>query len=138
MLDNMIYDRTAEDVANKTDKGLYRHTDLNRVKDAARRIFFRYKNDAGYNFQGYLIFTDYPENYIPRANEMRFFLLSVLSLRGHIAMPDSYRLPSSMDGLDYKGANAIEKFLYDSDLMLDNMDAAWWYADEVFSGEVDQ
>ena len=54
-----------------------------------------------------------------------------------VEMPEEYVLPTSMNNLNYKKANAIEKFLYDSDLMIDNLESAWWYCDEIISGEVD-
>ena len=135
MLNNLIFDRTAQDVANKTAKGLYRYTDLNRVQNAVSSIAARYIAD-GYAVQTFTL-PSWSSNEIPRVAKATNYLNAVLALRRKVEMPGSYALPASMHKLDYKGANAIEKFLYDSDLMIDNLESAWWYSDEIISGEVD-
>lgn len=135
MLSNLIYDRTAEDVANKTAKGRYRHTDLNRVQNAVASIAARYQAD-GYAVQTYTL-SSWSSNEIPRMTKATNYLNAVRALRGIIALPNTYAIPTTMHKLNYKGANAIEKFLFDSDLMIDNLESAWWYCDEIISGEVD-
>lgn len=136
MLENMIYDRTAEDVAQGTDKGFYRHTDLNRVRDAvlAVRILF---SEMGYDAVPVPALMIWAENDIPRFSLMDAYIRAVRSLDGLIPMPGQPDLPATPDRLDYVGANAIEKFLVMLDDSAGRIAGAWFYCDEVFSGEVD-
>lgn len=136
MLENMIYDRTAEDVEQGTDKGFYRHTDLNRVQAAVLAVRERF-GDMGYEATTIPLFWIWAENAIPRTANMNLYIQAVKSLDGLIPMPGKPVLPLSMDKLDYIGANAIEKFLVMMDDSADRIAGAWFYCDEVFSGEVD-
>jgi len=136
MLENLIYDRTAEDVAQGTDKGFYRHTDLNRVQAAVLAVRARYL-DMGYNAVPLPDFRTWAENDIPRWPQMDAYIRAVRSLDGMIPVPDAPFLPQSPDRLDWRGANAIEKFLERMDDSADRIAGAWFYSDEVFSGEVD-
>lgn len=135
MLD-LIYDRTAEDVRNGTAKGYYRHTDLNRVQTAVLAVRARYL-DMGYNAVPLPSFRTWAENEIPRWPQMDAYIRAVRSLDGLIPVPDAPSLPLSPDRLDWIGANAIEKFLFLMDDSADRIAGAWFYSDEIFSGEVD-
>lgn len=135
MLNDMIFDRTAADVENKTAKGFYRYTDLNRVAAAIRSIRTRLRDD-GYVFKSYTV-TDFLENEVPKAIRMANYLNAIRRYCGLFTMPSTYDLPVTMDALDWHGANEIERFLYDLDLCADGIEAAWCYSDEIFSGEVD-
>ena len=136
MLSNMVFDRTANDVAQKTDKGFYRPTDITRVELAIETIRGRLEDD-GYIPPPYIPLWGYFDNQIPRKKQMTEYLNSVRMLRGYIAMPEEYAIPVTMDGFTYIGANAIEKFLYQLDECIDNIEATWWYCDELYSDEVD-
>lgn len=135
MLNNMVFDRTANDVAQKTAKGLYRYTDMNRVRGAVLTICSRLAAD------GYAVTTPtlrtWAANDIPFKVQTTPYLNSVRMLRGYIAMPEEYAIPVTMDGFTYIGANAIEKFLYQLDECIDNIEATWWYCGEIYSGEAD-
>ena len=132
----LIYDRTPDDVAAGTDKGYYRHTDLNRVQAAVLYVRGRYA-DAGYDAVPYPSFRTWVENDVPRFSQMDAYLRAVRSLDGLIPVPDAPFLPMSPDRLDWRGANAIEKFLALMDDSMDRISGAWFYCDEVFSNEVD-
>lgn len=133
--DALVYDRTAADVENRTDKGFYRSSDTDRVRSAVGTLANRLFSD-GYSFP-YVYPTSWAENRIPRSNEADRYINSVRSLRGIIAMPSTYALPETMDGLDWRGANEIERFLDDLDKMIDGYRSSWVYSGEVFSGEVE-
>ena len=135
MLD-LIFDRTPDDVAARTDKGYYRHTDLNRVQAAVLYVRERYRA-AGYDAVPYPSFRTWAENDVPRFSQMDNYLRAVRSLDGLIPVPGMTALPVSMNRLDYAGANAIEKFLTLMDDSMDRISGAWFYCDEVFSDEVD-
>lgn len=136
MLNNLIFDRTVTDVEQKTAKGRYQYTDLNRVQNAVTSIAARYQAD-GYAVQTFTL-SAWAANEIPRVQKATTYLNAVRALRGLIAMPDTYALPTTMNALDYVGANEIERFLYDSDRMIDGIEAAWYFCGEVFSDEVDE
>lgn len=135
MLDNLIFDRTAADVANRTAKGRYRYTDMNRVQDAVTSIRQRYI-DAGYNVTGYDL-TAWANNTIPRYSQAERYLLAVKALDGIVKLREKVSLPRNMNALNYIGANNIEKFLYLTDEARDNLESAWWFCAEIYSGEVD-
>lgn len=135
MLTNLIYNRTATDVANKTAKGLYRYTDMNRVQNAVASIRQRYI-DAGYTVTGYTLST-WAENAVPRYSQAERYLNAVKALDGLVTLAERPELPTSMNALNYVGANNIEKFLYNMDEARDNLESAWWLANEIISGEVD-
>lgn len=135
MLNNMVYDRTENDVAQKTAKGLYRYTDMNRVRSAVLSICGRLAAD------GYTVTTPtlktWSANEIPRVTDTTKYLNAVRMLRNYITMPEQYEIPVTMNGLTYTGANAIEKFLYQLDECIDNIEATWWYCGELYANEVD-
>ena len=135
MLD-LIYDRTQEDVRGRTAKGFYRHTDLNRVQAAVLYVRERYRA-AGYDAVPYPSFRTWAENDAPRFSQMDNYLRAVRSLDGLIPVPDAPFLPTTPNRLDWRGANAIEKFLTLMDDSMDRISGAWFYCDEVFSDEVD-
>lgn len=133
---NLIYDRTAEDVANGTDKGYYRHTDLNRVQAAVAYLRELY---ASYGYDMILSYAlpVWAENDIPRRQQGERYVNAVRALDGWIPLPGKPALPLSPNNLDYNGANAIEKFLAMTEDALERIAGAWFYCDEVFAGEVD-
>ena len=135
MLD-LIFDRTAEDVAQGTDKGFYRYTDLNRVQNAVLTVRTRFVG-MGYDAVPIPAFTAWAENDIPRYSRMDAYVRAVRSLDGMIPLPGKPDLPATPDRLDYIGANAIEKFLTMLDDSADRIAGAWFYCDEVYGGEVD-
>lgn len=132
----LIYDRTAEDVQSGTDKGYYRHTDLNRVQAAVaylRELYASYGYDA---IPAYTLPT-WAENDIPKRQQGDTYIKAVRSLDGWVPLPGKPVLPTSPDKLDFSGANAIEKFLAMTEDALGRIAGAWFYCDEVFAGEVD-
>ena len=135
MLD-LIYDRTAEDVAQGTDKGYYRHTDLNRVQAVVLYLRELYSG-MGYDAVPLPSFRTWAENDIPRYPQMDAYIQAVRSLDGLIPVPDAPALPQSPDRLDWRGANAIEDFLARLEDSAERIAGAWFYSDEIFSGEVD-
>lgn len=135
MLTNLVYDRTAADVAAKNNKGLYHYTDMNRVQNAVSTIRARYVA-AGYNPKQYTLPT-WAENDIPRAENAQKYLSSIRAFDNIVTLTESVALPSSMNGLDYIGANNIEKFLFRTDEARDLLETAWLYCAEIYAGEVD-
>lgn len=131
----LITDRTAEDVANKTAKGFYNASDLNRVGAAVQYVAERF------TAQGYAVTvspkTDWLASDIPTASELETYRQNIATLRALLAvMPTTPEAPDSMAGLTYTEANDIEQILLDLDALLTNAAAAWYQSGELFAGEV--
>ena len=131
----LITDRTAEDVANKTAKGFYNASDLNRVGAAVQYVAERF------TAQGYVVVvspkTDWLASDIPTASELETYRQNIAALRALLAvMPTTPETPDSMAGLTYTEANDIERILLDLDALLTNAAAAWYQSGELFAGEV--
>ena len=143
IIDTLITDRTAQDVALGTAKGHYNATDLNRVGEATRYIADRL------NGYGYAVSvtgrSDWTVTDIPRQGDMDTYLGDIRALREAIAVMESTpevparigaSAPGAKDGVNWARANDIEKILEDLDLLINNMAAAWFYCGEIFCGEV--
>lgn len=131
----LITDRTAEDVANKTAKGFYNASDLNRVEAAVQYVAERFAE------QGYTVTVspkkDWLASDIPTASELETYRQNIATLRALLAvMPTTPEAPDSMAGLTYTEANSIEQILLDLDALLTNAAAAWYQSGELFAGEV--
>ena len=138
----LIYDRTEEDVVRGNDKGVYRHTDLHRVQEAAAFLRERFAG-AGYDRipEPDPAFARWEENDIPRRGRVAGILLAVRAFAGLVPLADAPGLagsvPSSPDRLDWRGANAIEEFLALLDGTMDRIGASWTECGEVFAGEAE-
>ena len=131
----LITDRTAEDVANKTAKGFYNASDLNRVGAAVQYVAERFAA------QGYAVTvspkTDWLASDIPTASELETYRQNIAALRALLAvMPTTPEAPDSMAGLTYTEANSIERILLDLDTLLTNAALAWYQSGEIYAGEV--
>lgn len=157
VIDKLIYDRTAEDVARwehlkrkgfasmsdeeRTEwlsgmKGSYTPAiDMNRVGEAISYLVGQLQN------HGYAVAvspkTDWLESDIPTPEQLQEYLSNVSALHAVLDLfPDTPDVPADMEGLTIREANAIEKILADVDTLLTNMAAAWFYSGEIYSGEV--
>lgn len=117
-------------------KGAYNYIDLNRVGAAVEYITTRL------NAAGYLVKTAPKQGWtlgaIPTSAEMSGYLGDVRALRDAVsdALPGTTpELPSSMERLDWRGANAIEQVLLDVNAVIDRINARSVYAGEFFAGE---
>lgn len=132
---SLITDRTRADVENKTNKGFYNASDLNRVGAAVQYVAERFAA------QGYTVTvrpkTDWLASDIPTASELETYRQNIASLRGLIAVLKSTpETPETMRFLDYIKANDIEQILLDLDTLLTNAALAWYQSGEIYAGEV--
>lgn len=131
----LITDRTQQDVDNKTDKGFYNASDLNRVGSAM--IYLRDK----FNENGYDVHispkTDWKEIDVPTESDMALYLFCLGTLRDVIELPEeTQKTPTTMSNLTFKTANDIEKILETVDSMLSKSISFLWYSGDLYSGEV--
>lgn len=132
---NLITDRTRADVENKTNKGFYNASDLNRVGAAVQYVAERFAA------QGYAVAvspkTDWLASDIPTASELETYRQNIATLRAPIAvMKSTPETPETMRFLDYIKANNIEQILLDLDTLLTNAALAWYQSGEIYAGEV--
>ncbi len=131
----LVTDRTSEDVQRRTKKGVYNAEDMNRVNAAVEllRPVFR---DFGYGI-GETELRVWLENELPRLSEAEEFLASVRALDGRFRYAEEMiELPVTMRMLTHVGANNIEKFLAAMPEVFEKMQTAWYYAAELYCGEV--
>jgi hypothetical protein len=158
MLENLITDRSPADVdsvrglaeaikagtasaeqvsqyLNTTQKGAYTHEDLNRVEAAVEYVSNRLKA-FGYDPAIRPVRTWSMEDKPTPAEFARYFW-NIAQLRSAIAVwPSTPETPDTMIGFDVYQANALEQILVDVDLILDKMQAAWFFLGELYSAEV--
>lgn len=134
VLDDLITDRTAADVATRTRKGVYNASDLNRVAAAAK-----YVHDI-LDGLGYRV-PDQPNrawftNEIPDKNEIEAHHNAVVGLDVIRYAHEKVVLPPNLEKLTYERANNIEKFLLLCGEAAERIPAAYIYSDELYGGEL--
>ena len=118
MTTELITDRTLGDVLSQNEKGTYNASDLNRVGTAAEELRI-IGIDAGYPIVG-TFRTNYIKGEIPLAEEMEYYLSQVRKCRDSffdLGIP----LPHTMDGLDYIGANNMERVFVEIEKSIQQM-----------------
>lgn len=107
-----VYDRTATDVQNKTAKGYYNTSDLNRVETNIRYLVDRL-NSLGFNLN-LTIKTDWANDDIPTQSDMERYRANIAAIRAaFIALGTTPNVPASMRFLGFQGANDLEKIQMD-------------------------
>lgn len=158
MLENLITDRTLSDylrwkelrdkgLANMTAeeraewdtdlKGAYNISDLNRVGSALNYLLGRLTS-AGYlrgdEFSMPTALTEYQDL---TADTFSAYLSAVETIRGAMSQKTTTPpTPADVGGLDFQGANDIEKILLDVEELINNMLLSRHYCGELFSGEI--
>lgn len=132
-----ITDRTEVDVLLGTAKGMYQHTDLNRVESAVAEISAQFQS-LGIGLK--LVFkTDWapPEDYTPESwvteKQMARYLENVAAIRD--LFPVAIQLPETMSDLDWKDANNIEKILKAAVDRIGAVKQSYRYSGEFYAGE---
>lgn len=130
----LITDRTAMDVAQKTTKGFYNATDLNRVGAAVEYVAGRFQL-LGYDCP-VSVKKDWSESDTPTASQMEVYRQNIVTLRRQIAvMQSTPETPETIRQLDYIRANNIEQILMDLDFLISNITKSWFYSGEIYAGE---
>lgn len=127
MLSNLITDR-------KSDDTYYNYTDLNRVEKAVEYIA-ALLNDCGY----YITIetkTDWNMKDFSKCSQMNRYIENIRKcINQFCKVPSSMYVPTSIDDLDYIGANYIEKVLQDIEFFIANMKKEYIYAGTFSAGE---
>lgn len=74
---------------------------------------------------------------VPTASQMAQYIANINALRGVLVLPDdTAEVPEDMDGLTLEEANTIERILDTIQGWVKNIQAAWFYSGDLYSGEV--
>lgn len=122
-----IYDRTQLDVTNKTAKGYYNYTDLNRIEQDCDYLAALF---------GITITTkEWARTDFPTLSEMNRIKNNIVAVRNayhtYVNTPATPNTPYNT----YLKANDIEKILNDIKALYDINSQDVFYADEIYSGE---
>ena len=158
IIDNLITDRTALDVARAVDlaqkisagdatetetavflatmKGAYNYTDLNRVGQAVAYLRDRLRDDAGTSVH-VAPKTDWTNGDIPTQEQAAQYISDVQNIRAAFILLDSTPpAPDSLSGLTYSQANDIETIFQNLNKTIESLKITLITSGEVFSGEV--
>lgn len=131
----LVTDRTAMDVANKTAKGFYNATDLNRVGAAVEYVAGRFQA-LGYDCP-ISVKKDWSESDTPTTRQLETYWQNIATLRRQIVvMQATPETPETIRRLDYIRANNIEQILMDLDFLISNITKSWYFSGELYAGEV--
>lgn len=131
----LVTDRTLSDVLARNPKGTYNATDLNRVGAAMLYVADKLTT-IGYNPK-INVKLDWSLTDFPTVTAMQQYLSNLAELKSQfnqsIATP---KIPDDMSNFTWEEANNIEKILEDIDSLISNIRSAWFYSNEIYSGEV--
>lgn len=122
----LIYDRTQSDVDNRTTKGYHNYTDLNRIETACKELAEILTS------YGYPVYITTKINWAMTdrrtESEMERIRKNIKSLKDTYYMAkNTPALPSTINPITWQKANAIEKILYDIDLLIRGMKQVFVY-----------
>lgn len=121
MLENLITDRTASDVANGTKKGYYNAEDLNRVSDAMEYLVSELQR-YGYGVPRYVKGPVWTQDDIPTVPQMEQYRQNVAAVRSVLEVLNTTpETPNSMEKLTYQKANDLEKILVDVETVIERI-----------------
>lgn len=134
---NLITDRTESDVLLGNEKGIYSHTDLNRVEQAVSELaamitalgfslVLNTKTDWG-------IPGDFSADAWPVESQMNRYLENVAKIRKVFVIQE--KIPETMEGLTWQGANSIEKVLMAVYTRIEGIRKSYRYSGEIYAGE---
>lgn len=116
-------------------KGAYNSSDMNRVESAVEEIADRFEA-MGHSIS-LVTKTDWTNADTPTRDDMARYYGNVAKLRSMITVfSTTPAAPSINTKLNYQVANNIEKILLDVNALIDKEIMSWWYAGEIYAGEV--
>lgn len=134
-----ITDRTEEDVFIKNEKGQYTWVDLNRVETAVEELQEKAKQIAVYlnlstKTDWVQVDLFHPDTYYAYS-QMERYIGNIKSILDAVGVGRS-GVPQTMDRLDWKKANAIEKALKSAEDKMNAIIQTLRYSGEFYAGEV--
>lgn len=116
-------------------KGMYGHTDMNRVENAVA-VLSEKMSALQYPYSP-TVKTDWTKEDIPTRDDMLRYFGNIAGIRSVIPVYSTTPVaPSIGNRLTYSMANDIEKILVDIERITDSIPKTWYFAGEINSGEV--
>ena len=133
----LITNRTEADVLMGTARGTYSFADLNRVETAVKELSEAAKELSVHFMPSVKTDWAYPGTFSadtwPTQSQMLRYLDNVKQLCQKVGV--TAKLPSSMENLNWKGANQIEEALSAVNDKIENVIQGFQYSGEIFAGE---
>ncbi len=130
-MEDLIFDRTQNDLEQKTPKGYYNHTDLNRVEtwcEYLANLLNSYSYPVSITIKKNWNMSD-----LPNVNDMERIRSNVNAIKTVFhAYTD---VPENLNYMTIEKANAIEKILSEIDFLTKNMISCFRYSNTFNSGE---
>lgn len=134
MFENLITDRTQNDVDTGTKKGYYDIEDRNRVETAVEEAA-QYLTNNGYP-TNVNVKKDWNYNSFPTESEMSRYFANVKKIKSQIAIPDKlFNIVDTVGKLGWNEANEIEKLLKFSIEIMDKINNQQLYSGTFYAGE---
>lgn len=116
-------------------KGAYNLTDMNRVESAVEYVANRL-TEAGYVVLP-IVKKDWNVNDKPTLDDMKRYMKNIAHIRAALAtFSTTPEAPTTGKRLTYQMANDIEQILLDVDDLISRMVSAYFYSNDLYSGEV--
>ena len=116
-------------------KGAYNCTDLNRVESAVVFITNRLLEVGIYVTP--LVHSEWHVEDHPTKEDMNRYFDNIALLRAALPLyATTPAAPTTSKRLDYHAANDIEKILSDLDRQITAINQSWYYAGDIFTGEI--
>ena len=116
-------------------KGAYNYVDMNRVETAVDFLASRLE-ELGY-YVDPEVKTVWTVSDHPTKEDMDRYFGNVALLRSILPMYSTTpQPPSTKKKMDYLVANDVEQILYDVDRRIQGIKQSWYYAGDVFTGEI--
>lgn len=130
-MENLIFDRTQNDLEESTSKGYYNYTDLNRVE-----VWCEYLANllTSYSYPvSIVIKKDWTISDLPNDNDIERIRGNVNAIK--TAFHAYTNIPENLEYMSIEKANAIEKILSEIDFLTKNMISCFRYSNTFNAGE---
>lgn len=120
---------------NTSLKGAYNHTDMNRVESAVEYVANRLTE------AGYVVLPIVKKNWTgsdkPTLDDIKRYMKNIADIRTALAtFHTTPEAPTTKKRLTYQMANDMEQILIDVDDLISRMASAYFYSNDLYSGEV--
>ena len=119
MLENLIFDRSSTDIKNKTAKGYYNYTDLNRIESWCG--FVSSVLNKYFYYTTIVIKTNWTRKDFLTVDQLTRIKTNVMTLKNAYITYSNTPTVSGIGNMTFEEANKIEKILKDLDEILINM-----------------
>lgn len=130
-MENLIFDRTQTDIEQKTSKGYYNYTDLNRIEtwcEYLANLLNSYSYPVSITIKKNWNMSD-----LPNVNDMERIRSNVNAIK--TAFHAYTDVPENLNYMTIEKANDIEKILSEIDFLTKNMISSFRYSNTFNSGE---